>query len=123
MTRTNLILILGRQIPKVLAHPFLNPPTLLPETPFKLPIVDQTPIPNPSAHTVFEITFLAYISNLWYPCQTDQSIREKLASPFPQWEKAMYHAISAWKAKDPDADKDMTCESRNVAIINARLVD
>ncbi|KAH8079670.1 kinase-like domain-containing protein [Filobasidium floriforme] len=104
-------------IPKVLAHPFLNPPNLRPETPWKRPVLDHTPIPEPSPKIVFEVTFLAYISNLWYPCQTDQCIRENLASPFPAWEKTMYHAISAWKAKDPDADKDMTSKPMMKALL------
>lgn len=81
-----------------------------PEAPFKLPALDQTPIPNPHPQTLFEVTFLAYISQHWYPCMTDQNIRDNLASPYNQWEKTMYHAISAWKAKDPDADKDTACE-------------
>ena len=59
---------------------------------------------------MFEINFLAYIGQQWFPCQTDVGIRQALQDTAPRWEKRMYHAIKSWKAKDPDAEKSASCE-------------
>jgi len=78
---------------------------LAPRIDIKLPQHTDQPILNPEPSIMFEINMLSYMARQWFPCETDQRLREKLADGYVRWEKRMYHAIKAWKAKDPDADR------------------
>jgi hypothetical protein len=94
------------QIPEILRHPFLNPesPTVPLAQPIKLKF-NNAPITNPSIDLLEELAFLAWQAEEWYPCQTYTRIVRHLAAPESEyrWEKRMYHALQAWKPKDPDA--------------------
>jgi hypothetical protein len=98
------------QIPEILAHPFLNPPGLRPDS-YKMPTPVYRPVRDPSPQVLYEITYLAYMAGQWFPCESDLVIRSRLADNYQRWEKNMYHALTSWKAKDPDANKDATGKS------------
>ncbi|GHJ85933.1 hypothetical protein NliqN6_2335 [Naganishia liquefaciens] len=93
-------------IPEVLRHPFLNPES--PATPLAQPLklkFNNAPVLNPTIDLLEEVAFLAWQAEEWYPCQTYTRIVRHLAAPESEhrWEKRMYHALQAWKPKDPDA--------------------
>ena len=98
------------QIPNILAHPFLNPPGLRPDS-YTMPTPVFRPIRDPLPQVLYEITYLAYMAGQWFPCESDLVIRSRLADNYVRWEKNMYHALTSWKAKDPDANKDATGKS------------
>lgn len=97
------------QIPQILQHPFLCPPRNT-QFPNRLPIIhlprfNETPIYTPDPETLREITFLSYLAGEWYPIETDRTIRRHLRDEKgSRWEKRMYHALKAWKPRDPDAE-------------------
>lgn len=94
------------QIPEILRHPFLNPESST--TPLAQPLklkFKNAPITNPTIELLEEVAFLAWQAEEWYPCQTYTRIVRHLAAPESEyrWEKRMYHALQAWRPKDPDA--------------------
>ncbi len=94
------------QIPAILDHPFLNPPTIKESSLERItvPKLSDKPVSDPKPEILDEVIFLAYTTGEWVMCQSDRRIREKLAAPEaePRWEKKMYHALNSWKARDPD---------------------
>lgn len=107
------------QIPTILAHPFLNPPGLKPDS-YRMPTPVYRPVNDPTPQVLYEITYLAYMAGQWYPCESDLAIRSRLADNYQRWEKNMYHALTSWKAKDPDANKDATGESMRACLCEGR---
>jgi hypothetical protein len=98
---------MSRQIPEVLAHPFLNPKNTASSRELQNPVfpaLSQQPIDNPDPDILNELLFLASCANEWFPVQSDWKIRERLKRPekMAQWEKMVYNGLAAWKAKDPD---------------------